>query len=171
MSSSSYSLIELTYAIINRRFSLHHHYHHHHHHHHHVFTPIPILLAISGSDSCGGAGQQADIKTATVLNVFTASCITAITVQNTQGVQHVEISSPRLVESQIRAVCDDMQVDAVKIGLTGSKEIIEVIARMIREYNLRNVVLDPVMAASRYGLVRNDSCYVYILYYHTVIYV
>ena len=58
--------------------------------------------------------------------------------------------SPSLVESQIRAVCEDMRIDAVKIGLTGSKEVIEVIAKMIEEYRLNNVVLDPVMAASRY---------------------
>lgn len=84
---------------------------------------VPTLLLISGSDSCGGAGQQADIKTATEFGVFTASCITAVTVQNTQGVKKVDMVPADTVEGQLEAVCEDMAIGAVKIGMTGTQEV------------------------------------------------
>ena len=110
---------------------------------------VPTLLLISGSDSCGGAGQQADIKTATEFGVFTSSCITAVTVQNTQGVKKVDMVNADTVRGQLEAVCEDISINAVKIGMTGNREVINVIATTIQQLKLQNVVLDPVMAASR----------------------
>lgn len=110
---------------------------------------VPTLLLISGSDSCGGAGQQADIKTATEFGVFTASCITAVTVQDTQGVKKVDMVPIDTVQGQLEAVCGDMELGAVKIGMTGTREVIDTIADTLQRKHLRNVVLDPVMAASR----------------------
>ena len=110
---------------------------------------VPTLLVISGSDSCGGAGQQADIKTATEFGVFTASCITAVTVQNTQGVKKVDMVPADTVEGQLEAVCEDMAIGAVKIGMTGTQEVISIISNTLQQKHLQNIVLDPVMAASR----------------------
>ena len=116
---------------------------------HQTIPHMPIMLAISGSDSGGGAGQQADIKTASALGVYACSCISAVTVQNTQGVKSVVLMDEDTVRGQMEAVCEDMHVDAVKIGMTGNRMIIKTIAEMILRYKLRNVVLDPVMASSR----------------------
>ena len=119
----------------------------------------PTLLTIAGSDSCGGAGIQADIKTATVLGVFASSCITAITAQNTKGVKLVELVSETNMELQLKTVCEDITFSAVKIGMTGSRENVSYIAKAIQAYQLKNIVFDPVMAASSgQQLSKGDLC-------------
>lgn len=125
----------------------------------HSTPAVPTLLTIAGSDSCGGAGIQADIKTATSLGVMASSCITAVTSQNTQGVKLVELVSETSMQTQLQCVCEDIHFSAVKIGMTGSRENVSLIADAIQQYNLRNVVFDPVMAASSgQRLSKGDLC-------------
>ena len=106
------------------------------------------VLTIAGSDSGGGAGVQADIKTISALGCYAASAITAITVQNTLGVSAVHPVPTDIVEGQIRAVLDDIGADAVKIGMLQSSEITERIATILGKYAIRNIVLDPVMVST-----------------------
>lgn len=107
----------------------------------------PTALTIAGSDSGGCAGIQADLKTFSALGVFGASVITAITAQNTREVRGVEVLPLDLVELQLRAVMEDMQVDAVKTGMLPSADIIDVVMRVLAHYNIP-VVVDPVMVAT-----------------------
>jgi hydroxymethylpyrimidine/phosphomethylpyrimidine kinase len=104
-------------------------------------------LTIAGSDSSGGAGIQADLKTFAAHGVFGLSAITAITAQNTQGVIQVGLVDPDLVAAQIEAVAADMPVDATKIGMLASAALVEVVSEAIRRHGWRHVVLDPVMIA------------------------
>ncbi len=106
------------------------------------------VLSIAGSDSGGGAGIQADIKTCHVLDVFAMTAITAVTAQNTLGVQGVLPIPADILEAQIEAVVTDIRPDAVKIGMVPTTEAAEVIADCIERHNLANVVLDPVMVAT-----------------------
>ena len=106
------------------------------------------VLTIAGSDSGGGAGVQADIKTISALGCYAASAITAVTVQNTMGVSDVHPIPADIVEGQIRAVLDDIGADAVKIGMLQSREITQRIAAVLGEYPIRNIVLDPVMVST-----------------------
>ena len=106
----------------------------------------PTALTIAGSDSGGGAGIQADLKTFAALGVYGTSAITAITAQNTLGVFAVETVSPAIVAAQIKAVLDDIPPDAIKIGMLGSSDIIEAVAAALDGY-VGPVVLDPVMVA------------------------
>jgi hydroxymethylpyrimidine/phosphomethylpyrimidine kinase len=108
---------------------------------------IPVALTIAGSDSGGGAGIQADLKTFAALGVFGSSAITAITAQNTLGVRLVHTLPPDVVVAQIAAVREDFDVAAVKIGMLASAEIVDAVAAAL-ELAPRFVVLDPVMAAS-----------------------
>lgn len=105
-------------------------------------------LAIAGSDSSGGAGIQADLKTMTVNGVFAMSAITALTAQNTLGVTGIMEVPPEFLAKQIDAVFTDIPPDAVKIGMVSSAELIEVIAERLSFYGARNVVVDPVMVAT-----------------------
>lgn len=105
-------------------------------------------LTIAGSDSGGGAGIQADIKTFSALGVFGMSVITAITAQNTTEVRRVELVSPEMVRLQLETVLDDIKVDSVKTGMLPSPEIIEVFALVVDKYKLKNIVIDPVMVAT-----------------------
>ncbi len=107
----------------------------------------PTALTIAGSDSSGGAGIQADLKTFSALGVYGASAITALTAQNTQGVLGIAKVEPAFVAAQIDAVFADIRVDAVKIGMLGNLEIIEAVAGAIERHRPRAVVLDPVMVA------------------------
>jgi hydroxymethylpyrimidine/phosphomethylpyrimidine kinase len=109
--------------------------------------PPPRVLTIAGSDSSGGAGIQADIKTITVLGGYAMSAITAITAQNTLGVTAVEVLSPELIAAQIDACVSDIGVDAVKIGMLGSPEIAAVVVDRIERLNVP-IVFDPVMIAT-----------------------
>ena len=105
-------------------------------------------LSIAGSDSCGGAGIQADIKTMTLNGVYAMSAITALTAQNTTGVRDIMEASPRFLEQQLDAVFEDIFPDAVKIGMVSSAELICAIAAKLRQYKARNIVVDPVMVAT-----------------------
>lgn len=117
----------------------------------------PRVLTIAGSDSGGGAGIQADIKTISATGGYAASAITAITVQNTIGVEQVVGISPEIVAAQIQAVISDIGVDAIKIGMLHSTEIICAIAEQIRKWNVTNVVLDPVMISTSGHKLIEDS--------------
>ena len=108
----------------------------------------PRILIIAGSDSGGGAGIQADIKTVTMLGGHAMTAITALTAQNTVGVTGVHPVPPAFVIEQVRAVADDIGVDAVKIGMLGDRATIEAVAQALDELPTTTpVVLDPVMVA------------------------
>jgi len=108
---------------------------------------LPRALTIAGSDSGGGAGIQADLKTFQELGVYGMSAITALTAQNTTGVQAVYPTNPEAVVEQIRSIGSDIGVDALKTGMLFSSEIIIAVADVIREYGWTKVVVDPVMIA------------------------
>jgi hydroxymethylpyrimidine/phosphomethylpyrimidine kinase len=109
--------------------------------------PLGRVLAIAGSDSGGGAGIQADIKTITALGGHAASAITAITVQNTLGVQAIHPLPPDLVAAQARAVLEDIGADAIKVGMLGSRAMIETVAAVLGAAADVPAVVDPVMLA------------------------
>ncbi len=116
------------------------------------------LLTIAGSDPSGGAGVQADLKTFSALGGYGMSVITALTAQNTQGVRGVFEIPAEFVKDQLIAVFDDIPVDAVKIGMVGSVEVIEIIAAALKRYRPRYVVVDPVMVAtSGDRLISNEA--------------
>lgn len=115
-------------------------------------------LTIAGSDSCGGAGIQADLKTFAANGVYGMSVITAVTAQNTTGVIAVEDISPNLIAKQIEAIFEDIDVHSVKIGMLSSTYAIMTISDMLSKYNPPNIVLDPVMISkSGYSLLKPDS--------------
>ncbi|HEY1454965.1 MAG TPA: bifunctional hydroxymethylpyrimidine kinase/phosphomethylpyrimidine kinase [Candidatus Dormibacteraeota bacterium] len=119
---------------------------------------LPVALTIAGSDSGGGAGVQADLKTFAALGVHGTSAITAITAQNTTGVVDVLELPPALVRAQIAAVVEDIGVSAAKTGMLSSSAIIETVARCVREYGLSLLVVDPVMVAKGGArLLRDDA--------------
>lgn len=109
---------------------------------------MKTALSIAGSDSCGGAGIQADIKTITLNGVYAMSAITALTAQNTTGVRAVYEVSPEFLGQQIDAVFDDIRPDSVKIGMVSSSALIETIAERLTYYKAENIVVDPVMVAT-----------------------
>ena len=115
-----------------------------------LHVPRPRALTIAGSDSGGGAGIQADLKTFSALGVYGMTAITAITVQNTEGVSDYEEVSPRVVEAQIRAVATDIGVDAAKTGMLASAAIVDAVADAVAEVGLPNLVVDPVFV-SKHG--------------------
>jgi hydroxymethylpyrimidine/phosphomethylpyrimidine kinase len=108
---------------------------------------VKTAMTIAGSDSGGGAGIQADLKTFSALGVYGTSAITAITAQNTQGVTRVLELPPDLVAAQIDAIVSDIGADAVKTGMLANSAIIEVVADRVRQHGLTNLVVDPVMVA------------------------
>ena len=107
-----------------------------------------IAVTIAGSDSGGGAGIQADLKTFSALGVYGASVITALTAQNTVGVQAIHDVPPAFISAQIDSVFSDLKVDAVKIGMLSQARVIETVAAGIERHSLHHVVLDPVMVAA-----------------------
>ncbi|AEB07330.1 phosphomethylpyrimidine kinase [Coriobacterium glomerans PW2] len=109
---------------------------------------IPAVLSIAGSDSSGGAGIQADIKTIAAHHLFAETAITALTAQNTLGVRDVLEATPRIVAEQIDAVFEDIPPAAVKIGMVSSTEIVETIAERLTRWGARNIVVDPVMVST-----------------------
>jgi hydroxymethylpyrimidine/phosphomethylpyrimidine kinase len=113
-------------------------------------APRSHALTIAGSDSGGGAGIQADLKTFSALGVFGMTAITAVTVQNTRGVESFEAISPATVQAQIRAVATDIGVDAAKTGMLASAEIAMAVAGAIHEAEIKNLVVDPVFV-SKHG--------------------
>lgn len=106
------------------------------------------VLTIAGSDSGGGAGIQADIKTISAMGCFATSAITAITVQNTLGVEGVHPIPLDTIRGEIDAVLTDIGTDAVKIGMLHSSEVVDVVAEALTRHNIRNIVLDPVMVST-----------------------
>ncbi|HZD40443.1 MAG TPA: bifunctional hydroxymethylpyrimidine kinase/phosphomethylpyrimidine kinase [Terriglobales bacterium] len=119
---------------------------------------IPKALTIAGSDSGGGAGIQADLKTFAALGVYGTSAITAVTAQNTLGVSRVLALSPALVAAQIDAVVEDIGAHALKTGMLANAKIVVTVARKIQHYRLQNLVVDPVMIAKSGDLLlRKDA--------------
>ncbi|HSD52019.1 MAG TPA: bifunctional hydroxymethylpyrimidine kinase/phosphomethylpyrimidine kinase [Candidatus Methylomirabilis sp.] len=119
---------------------------------------IPAVLTIAGSDSGGGAGIQADLKTFTAFKVFGLSVITGLTAQNTRGVQEVELPSINFIRAQFRSVMEDIGADAAKTGMLATGEIIRTVAAAAREFRLPNLVVDPVMiAASGDALMEHEA--------------
>ena len=108
----------------------------------------PRVLTIAGSDSGGGAGIQADLKTFAALGCYGMTAITALTAQNTMGVQAIQSVPAAFLKAQLQSVLDDIGVDVVKIGMLHSPEVVEVVAWAIDHYQLKRVVLDPVMVAT-----------------------
>jgi hydroxymethylpyrimidine/phosphomethylpyrimidine kinase len=116
------------------------------------------VLTIAGSDSCGGAGIQADIKTFSALGTYGMSVITAVTAQNTKGVIKICEMEPEIVESQINCLFDDITIHAVKIGMVSSIGIIDTIGRCLKDNGARNIILDPVMVSkSGYHLLKPEA--------------
>ncbi len=119
---------------------------------------MKTALSIAGSDSCGGAGIQADMKTMTMNGVYAMSAITALTAQNTTGVRSILEATPEFLKDQIDAVFEDIRPDAVKIGMVSSAELIKVIAERLAYYKAENIVVDPVMVAtSGSALMKTDA--------------
>ncbi|MDQ2631001.1 MAG: bifunctional hydroxymethylpyrimidine kinase/phosphomethylpyrimidine kinase [Actinomycetota bacterium] len=108
---------------------------------------IPAVLSIAGSDSGGGAGIQADLKAFARVGVHGMTAITAITAQNTLGVKAIQSISPEIIDEQVRAVAEDIGVDAVKIGMLGTAETVEAVVEALRYVGEAPVVIDPVMIA------------------------
>jgi hydroxymethylpyrimidine/phosphomethylpyrimidine kinase len=106
------------------------------------------VLTIAGSDSGGGAGIQADIKTISAMGCYATSAITAVTVQNTLGVKAVHPIPLDILEGQIDAVLSDIGTDAIKIGMLYSLEVVNIVANMIEKYQVKNIVVDPVMVST-----------------------
>lgn len=116
------------------------------------------LLTIAGSDSCGGAGIQADLKAFSAHGVYGMSVITAITAQNTQGVFAVQDINPEVIKAQIDAIFDDINVHGVKIGMVSQIETIKAIAQKLRQFKPQNIVIDPVMISkSGYDLLQPEA--------------
>ena len=119
---------------------------------------MKTALTIAGSDSSGGAGIQADIKTMTMNGVYAMSAITALTAQNTTGVYGILESTPEFLASQLDCVFQDIFPDAVKTGMLASSALIEVIADKLKEYGAKNIVVDPVMiSTSGSNLIENEA--------------
>lgn len=119
---------------------------------------MKTALTIAGSDSSGGAGIQADIKTMTMNGVFAMSAITALTAQNTTGVTGILEVTPEFLKEQIDDIFQDIRPDAVKIGMVSSSDLIRVIADRLKVFDAANIVVDPVMVAtSGSKLINNDA--------------
>ncbi|MGI6450565.1 MAG: bifunctional hydroxymethylpyrimidine kinase/phosphomethylpyrimidine kinase [Desulfitobacteriia bacterium] len=116
------------------------------------------VLTIAGSDSCGGAGIQADLKTFAAHAVYGMSAITAVTAQNTQGVVAIQDISPEIIAKQIEAIFEDIRVDALKIGMVSVIDTIRTIADRLKYYQAQNIVLDPVMISkSGFALLQPEA--------------
>lgn len=121
-------------------------------------TSIPCALTVAGSDSSGGAGIQADLKTFTVLGVYGASVITGITAQNTMGVRGVELVSEAMVRGQLEAVLEDLPIGAIKTGMLGSAGIVRIVADTLGHWPEIPLVIDPVMVSkSGHVLLEPDA--------------
>ena len=123
---------------------------------------ISKVLIIAGSDSSGGAGIQADIKTVTALGSYAMTAVTAVTAQNTKGVKKIIPISTKNVQSQITMILDDIGANAVKIGMLHNSSIIKIVYKVLKKYNLKNIVLDPVMIAKGGTKLINDSSIGYL---------
>lgn len=115
------------------------------------------VVTIAGSDSSGGAGIQADLKTMTALGIYGQSAITALTAQNTMGVLGVQETTPGFLAEQIEAIFADIRPDAVKIGMVANPALIKTIAESLHAYQAKNIVLDPVMIATSGASLASDD--------------
>ncbi len=118
---------------------------------------MKTVLTIAGSDSSGGAGIQADIKTIMANGVYAMSAVTALTAQNTLGVRAIQESTPAFLQAQLDAVFEDIPPDAVKIGMVSSPKLICVIADRLQHFKAKNIVVDPVMVATSGAALMKDS--------------
>lgn len=114
-------------------------------------------LTIAGSDSSGGAGIQADLKTMTALGVYGMSAITALTAQNTTGVQSIFEVTPKFLEEELDSIFTDIFPDSVKIGMVSNADLIRVISKKLREHNEKNIVVDPVMVSTSGSMLMADG--------------
>ena len=124
-----------------------------------------IAVTIAGSDSGGGAGIQADLKTFSALGVYGATVLTALTAQNTRGVTAIADLQPDFITAQIDAVFSDIRVNAVKIGMLSKTGVIEVVAAGLDRYGLKNTVLDPVMVATSGDRLIDESAVAHLRNY------
>ncbi|MBQ7135273.1 bifunctional hydroxymethylpyrimidine kinase/phosphomethylpyrimidine kinase [Campylobacter sp.] len=115
------------------------------------------VLSIAGSDPSGGAGIQADIKTITAHKLYAMAVIVSLTAQNTTAVSGVLDCLPEFVESQIDSVLSDITPDAIKLGMLSNANIMHSVAKMLKQYNCKNIVLDPVMVATTGGRLMDDN--------------
>lgn len=120
-------------------------------------SPIPAVLSIAGSDSGGGAGIQADLKAFARVGVHGMTAVTAITAQSTVGVEAVQAISPRVIVAQVRAVAEDIGVDAVKIGMLGTVETVEAVFEALGYVGEAPVVIDPVMIAESGAVLLDEE--------------
>lgn len=109
---------------------------------------MKTALSIAGSDSCGGAGIQADLKTMTMNGVYAMTAITALTAQNTIGIRDICEVTPEFLSSQLEAIFEDIYPDSVKVGMVSSTKLIEIIALQLKKFKAKNIVLDPVMIST-----------------------
>ena len=124
--------------------------------------PKSKVLIIAGSDSSGGAGIQADIKTVTALGSYAATAVTAVTAQNTKGVKKIISIPTEIVEKQITMILDDIGIHAVKIGMLHNASIIKSVYKILKKYKLKNIVLDPVMIAKGGAKLLNNNSIKYL---------
>ena len=115
------------------------------------------ILSVAGSDSVGGAGIQADIKTISALGHYAMAVITAVTAQNTLGVRLCEAVSPEMMKAQLEAVFEDIPPESVKIGMVGNAQNASIIADMLISYNAKNIVCDPVLSATSGDRLTGDD--------------
>ena len=124
--------------------------------------PKSKVLIIAGSDSSGGAGIQADIKTVTSLGSYAMTAITAVTTQNTTGVKSIVPIKPKEISSQIDFSAKDIRPNAIKIGMLHSKQVIQTVSKSLNKINVKNIVLDPVMVAKGGAKLVNNTAIIYI---------
>ncbi len=117
----------------------------------------PIALTIAGSDSGGGAGIQADLKTFSALGAYGCSVITALTAQNTLGVQEIYDVDSGFVRQQLESVCSDLNVIAAKVGMLSKAEVIETVAKAVDDFSINHLVVDPVMVATSGDVLLQQS--------------
>ena len=118
---------------------------------------MKTALTIAGSDSSGGAGIQADIKTMMANGVYAMSAITALTAQNTTGVAAIQNATPEFLAQEIDCIFTDIEPDAVKVGMVSEKELIKVISDKLKQYKAKNIVIDPVMVATSGARLINED--------------
>ena len=124
--------------------------------------PRSKILIIAGSDSSGGAGIQADIKTVTALGGYAMTAVTAITVQNTTGVYSVIPLKPKKIEEQILFTCKDIRPNAIKIGMLHSSKVIETVIKTLNKIGVKKIILDPVMVAKGGAKLINNSAIIHL---------
>ena len=124
--------------------------------------PKSTVLIIAGSDSSGGAGIQADIKTITSLGCYAMTAITAVTAQNTTGVKSIIAIQPKEISKQIEFTSRDIKANSIKIGMLHSKEVILAVMKSLEKINVKKIVLDPVMVAKGGTKLISNSAITYI---------